>query len=251
MRALADVDLLAASRTFDGEALADELENLRKKRRHAYLAWLCLGAHYLYLRRPFTQALFWLSLGGLLIWWLADLLRIPSLVERHNRLASTALIRSWQHRLEQRLPASPTPWPMSSEQRPLEAHPAPVVVAPLQPEDDPLGQLRPPATGRRTVGIGAAMSLAALLATIALVHIVAPRPVYPRAVLEPSYRTLRQVNVRELPSTSSPIRGIVAKNILLRGTIEERPASSPSTWLRLTRGAHQGRYVALQNLDRR
>lgn len=64
----------------------------RKKLRWAYLRWLLLGSHYLYLRRPFTQLLFWASLGGLLLWWLIDLTRIHRLVGRYNERALANLI---------------------------------------------------------------------------------------------------------------------------------------------------------------
>jgi hypothetical protein len=50
----------------------------------AYIAWLLLGWHYLYLRRVGLQFAFWLTLGGFLIWWFIDFFRIPGLVSRMN-----------------------------------------------------------------------------------------------------------------------------------------------------------------------
>ena len=102
MRALNEAEL-GTSRTFDTGGLADQLERQRKKRRYAYPAWLCLGSHYLYLGRPVVQALFWLTAGGLLVWWLVDLFRIPALVDRHNRRTVDALFRDWQLGIERRL----------------------------------------------------------------------------------------------------------------------------------------------------
>jgi hypothetical protein len=49
-----------------------------------YLAWLLIGFHYAYVGRWAAQILFWLTGGGLLVWWLVDLFRIPSIVEQHN-----------------------------------------------------------------------------------------------------------------------------------------------------------------------
>ena len=246
MLALRDADLDGTSRTFDSEGLADQLEDQRKKRRYAYLAWLCLGSHYLYLGRPAIQALFWLTGGGLLIWWLADFLRMPGLVARRNRRQAEALLKSWQ--LQFGRPVEPLPLAPQWTAQPSE----PAAPAPYAPLPEP----RPPlpfgrAAERRIPAKAAAAALLVLVMTVGGLYVSAQRPVYPRAVFEPSYRTARQVNVREAPSTRSAIRGVVEKNILLRGTVEEVTDASPSIWLHVTRGPHAGRYVALQNLDRR
>lgn len=252
MRALSDADLLTAGGALDSDDLVDRLEGGRKKRRYAYLAWLCLGSHYLYLRRPVIQALFWLSLGGLLIWWAADLLRIPALVERHNRRAVGKLLKSWQAQVEGRLQeARPTaPWPLHRSTYREEAEaPAPA------PEPQPEIEYDPPSTGhapvRRNFRPAAAYVLVALLAIVLIAPVLAPRPVYPRGAYEPSHRTLRQVNVRAGPSTKSAVLDRIDENILVRGEIEEIPDARPSTWLKITRGPQTGRYVALQNLGRR
>ncbi|HEV2078781.1 MAG TPA: hypothetical protein VGR19_02630 [Allosphingosinicella sp.] len=81
----------------------------RKKRRWAYFRWLLLGSHYLYLRRPFTQLLFWATLGGLLLWWLIDLTRIPGLVRRHNERALAKLIDEYHDLLELRVHSDAQP----------------------------------------------------------------------------------------------------------------------------------------------
>lgn len=252
MLARAEADLLGSSRTFDSEELADELESRRKKRRHAWLAWLLLGSHYLYLGRPFTQAVFWLSLGGLLVWWVVDLFRIPAMVERCNRRTSHEILRTWQQQYERRFyePAPAPLWPRPAPPPAREPAPLPFAEAP-HPEAIHPAPLAEPAPPGRSLRPGAGFVLLAALVAAASVYIFLPRPVYPRAVHEPSYRTLRQVNIRELPSTSSPIRGTAAKNVILRGQVEESATGGASAWLRITHGAHAGRYVALQNLDRR
>ena len=58
----------------------------------AYLLWLLFGLHYLYLNRIATQLLFWITGGGLLLWWILDLARIPSLIARHNNDTARALM---------------------------------------------------------------------------------------------------------------------------------------------------------------
>jgi hypothetical protein len=50
----------------------------------AYLYWLCLGLHYRYLENMGTQLIFWVTLGGLGLWWLFDLVCIPTMVRDYN-----------------------------------------------------------------------------------------------------------------------------------------------------------------------
>ena len=50
----------------------------------AYLCWLCLGVHYLYFRKPWLQLLYWVTLGGLGVWALIDLFRIPEMTDVCN-----------------------------------------------------------------------------------------------------------------------------------------------------------------------
>ena len=48
-----------------------------------YLCWI-FGCHYAYVNKWGIQILFWLTAGGLLIWWIIDFFRIPSLVKIYN-----------------------------------------------------------------------------------------------------------------------------------------------------------------------
>jgi hypothetical protein len=50
----------------------------------AYLYWLCLGSHYIYLKKMRTQVIFWLTLGGFGMWWLIDMIRLPGMVNDYN-----------------------------------------------------------------------------------------------------------------------------------------------------------------------
>ena len=57
----------------------------------AYILWFFIGCHYAYLGKWGTQILFWITLGGLGIWALIDLFRIPSLVSNYNYQISLQL----------------------------------------------------------------------------------------------------------------------------------------------------------------
>ncbi len=50
----------------------------------AYVLFFIAGAHYAYLNKWGTQILFWLTFGGLGIWWFIDIFRIPGLVNKYN-----------------------------------------------------------------------------------------------------------------------------------------------------------------------
>ena len=50
----------------------------------AYLFWILLGAHYAYLGKWGIQILFWITFGGLGIWWLIDLFTVSGKVEKYN-----------------------------------------------------------------------------------------------------------------------------------------------------------------------
>lgn len=50
----------------------------------AYLLLFFVGGHYAYLNRWGTQIFFWLTLGGLGIWWLIDVFRLANMVYDFN-----------------------------------------------------------------------------------------------------------------------------------------------------------------------
>lgn len=62
----------------------------------SYLLWLIpppFSCHYLYIRRRFTQILYSLTCGGLFLWWIVDLFRIPKLVEEDNRKTAKRILK--------------------------------------------------------------------------------------------------------------------------------------------------------------
>jgi hypothetical protein len=249
MRTFPESTFLAAGQAAGGEAPADQFGASRKKKRSAYLAWLCLGSHYRYLGRPAVQALFWLSLGGLLLWWVIDFFRLPRLVARENRRIDAETMTRLHQAAERRMrdwskpslvpsftpapeagPAQPSPW-----------------AGMIPPQADAIGQAPRLKPRRRYLSVGPGSVLAvAGLATLAI-YALTPPPLHSRALLEPSYRTLRAVNVRIAPSTSSAKRSVVQRNVVLKGRVEK---VGGTRWLWITRGAHADGYVAVQNLEK-
>ena len=56
----------------------------------AYLLYL-VGFHYGYIGQWGTQLAYWFTVGGLGIWSIVDIFRIPGLVERHNDAVATEI----------------------------------------------------------------------------------------------------------------------------------------------------------------
>lgn len=59
----------------------------------AYTLWFLLGWHYIYLRKWGLQFLYWLTLGGLWIWALLDLFRVPGMVRNYNKDIAFAVLK--------------------------------------------------------------------------------------------------------------------------------------------------------------
>ena len=58
----------------------------------AYILWFLLGFHYIYLKKYGTAIIFWITFGGLLLWWLIDILRIPFIVKQVNEEFALTLL---------------------------------------------------------------------------------------------------------------------------------------------------------------
>ena len=50
----------------------------------AILFWFLIGAHFAYLNKWVIQIIFWLTIGGLGVWWLIELFLIPGRVTKYN-----------------------------------------------------------------------------------------------------------------------------------------------------------------------
>lgn len=70
----------------------EEYKRRRKSVLVGYLLLIPLGWHYAYVKRWGTQILCWVTLWGLLIWWLIDWFRIPSIIGRYNRDLSVKIM---------------------------------------------------------------------------------------------------------------------------------------------------------------
>jgi hypothetical protein len=67
------------------DEFVEEYRRRKKSAVPAYILWFFLGWHYIYFRKWGLQIIFWLTLGGLFIWWLVDAFRIPSMRRDYNK----------------------------------------------------------------------------------------------------------------------------------------------------------------------
>ena len=69
------------------------VEEYKRKNKSLGLAYLFLiivfALHYGYLKKWGLQVVFWITGGGLFIWWLIDLFRLPRLVRNYNKDIAT------------------------------------------------------------------------------------------------------------------------------------------------------------------
>jgi len=67
------------------QEFAEEYTHNKKSLGLAYLFLIIVfWAHYGYLKKWGLQVLFWVTAGGIGIWWLIDIFRLPGLVKNHN-----------------------------------------------------------------------------------------------------------------------------------------------------------------------
>lgn len=83
LSSLSDVQMLAYK---------DRYRDQAKSMRIGYLYWLSFGSHYLYVKRYWTQAIFWLTFGGLFGWYLLDFALMYFVVDSYNRQISFQII---------------------------------------------------------------------------------------------------------------------------------------------------------------
>ncbi len=76
------------------EEFAEEYKRKAKSIGVAYTLWLLIGWHYIYLRKWGIQILFWLTGGGLFIWWLVDLFRIRGMIRDYNKDIAMDVLKS-------------------------------------------------------------------------------------------------------------------------------------------------------------
>jgi hypothetical protein len=73
------------------------IEEFERKKKSAPLAYLFLvlifAMHYGYMKKWGLQVVFWITGGGLLIWWIVDLFRIPGMIKDYNRDVALEVMR--------------------------------------------------------------------------------------------------------------------------------------------------------------
>lgn len=74
-------------------AFIDAFNRKRKNMTSGYISWLLLGSHYAYLGRWGLQVLHWGTFGMMGMWWLLDAVRLPRLIQGHNRDLATSVLR--------------------------------------------------------------------------------------------------------------------------------------------------------------
>jgi len=74
------------------------VEEFKRKRKSVGIGYLFIllvfSTHYGYVNKWGMQVLFWLTGGGLFIWWIVDLFRIPSMVRNYNKDIATDIMRN-------------------------------------------------------------------------------------------------------------------------------------------------------------
>lgn len=79
------------------EKQGEFVEEYRRKAKSmgvAYVAWFFLGWHYAYLGKWGWQVLFWITSGGLVIWWIISLFLIPGMIHNYNKDVAVNVLRN-------------------------------------------------------------------------------------------------------------------------------------------------------------
>ena len=69
-----------------------KLSERKKSLQLGYLCWMMCGSHYLYVKRPVKQLIFWGTIGGLLVWYMLDLFLMFFVIDRYNREVSFEIL---------------------------------------------------------------------------------------------------------------------------------------------------------------
>lgn len=77
----------------DADNFVEEYTSKKKSLPISYLL-LVIGWHYVYLEGWGKAFLFWVTGGGLLVWWLVDFFRVPKLVREANKEAAEEVAKN-------------------------------------------------------------------------------------------------------------------------------------------------------------
>ncbi len=93
------------------EEFYEEYALAEKKTGLSYLFWLIpppFSCHYLYNNRIFKQILFSMTMGGLMIWWMVDALRMKQIVQEENRKTARKFLKKMMKRSLRRQRSRPS-----------------------------------------------------------------------------------------------------------------------------------------------
>jgi hypothetical protein len=76
------------------EEFLEEYERKEKSIFVGYILWLLLGWHYAYQKKWGIQILFWITGGGLFIWWLIDIFRVHGMINNYNKDKAIEVMRN-------------------------------------------------------------------------------------------------------------------------------------------------------------
>ena len=76
------------------EEFLEEYERKEKSIFVGYILWLLLGWHYAYQKKWGIQILFWITAGGLFIWWIIDIFRVPGMINNYNKDKAIEVMRN-------------------------------------------------------------------------------------------------------------------------------------------------------------
>ena len=85
---------LTNSSDSEQEMFVEEYKRRKKSIGVAYLLWILFGLHFGYLHKWGLQILFWITFGGVFIWWIINLFAIPSMVKNYNKDIAIDVLRS-------------------------------------------------------------------------------------------------------------------------------------------------------------
>jgi hypothetical protein len=116
-----------------------------------YLAWM-VGSHYVYLGRRNVQFAYWFTAGGLLLWALADLFRIPGLVNEVNTTVSLNALKPFERQPERQSEPSLEPaWIEPARIEPARIEPTQIEAKWITPTQSQSAQLEPVPTNHAVI----------------------------------------------------------------------------------------------------
>ena len=115
-----------------------------------YLAWM-LGSHYIYLGRQKTQFAYWFTVGGLLLWALVDLFRIPGMVNGFNTMVALNALKPFERHPEPASEDLDDDLEFAEMLEPARIEPTPIESKWITPTQSESAQLKPVPTNHAVI----------------------------------------------------------------------------------------------------